>query len=142
MIFWCVGDEADITGMVEGVYTLLSISGFWWWSFIPNDRSGTFLAIDFYEFLSWACTKMKPRHQGFPRMGCFMGDLTLRLLPNGQTVLVHQQVERLGWAISITTEILTRCWIRLLLVASSYKWNLGYNSGEQTWDLRVCSAFF
>jgi gliding motility-associated-like protein len=93
----CVGDEVDITGVVEGVlYTAEPSVDFGDGLYIPDDQSQCFYSqLTFTSFYPGAVvndanndiinTFINFEHS-------YMGDLTISFIcPNGQSILVHQQ---------------------------------------------------
>ena len=93
----CVGDEADITGMVEGIlYTAEPSVDFGGGLFIPDDQSECFSSqLTFTSFYPGAVVNDASQDivEAFINFEhSYMGDLTITFIcPNGQTVLVHQQ---------------------------------------------------
>jgi len=93
----CVGDEVDITGMVEGVlYTAEPSVDFGGGLFIPDDQSGCFSSeLTFTSFypnaeIEDANTDILNAFINFEHS--YMGDITITFIcPNGQSLLVHQQ---------------------------------------------------
>jgi gliding motility-associated-like protein len=93
----CVGDEVDITGMVEGVlYTAEPSVDFGGGLFIPDDQGTCFSSqLTFTSFYPGAVVNdanadILNAFINFEHS--YMGDLTITFIcPNGQTVLVHQQ---------------------------------------------------
>jgi len=93
----CVGDEVDITGVVEGVlYTAEPSVDFGGGLFIPDDQSGCFSSqLTFTSFYPGAVVNdanVDILNAFINFEHSYMGDLTITFIcPNGQTVLVHQQ---------------------------------------------------
>ena len=93
----CVGDEVDITGVVEGVlYTAEPSVDFGGGLFIPDDQSGCFSSqLTFTSFYPGAVVNdanVDILNSFINFEHSYMGDLTITFIcPNGQTVLVHQQ---------------------------------------------------
>jgi len=93
----CVGDEVDITGVVEGVlYTAEPSVDFGGGLFIPDDQSGCFSSqLTFTSFYPGAVVNdanVDILNAFINFEHSYMGDLTITFIcPNGQSVLVHQQ---------------------------------------------------
>jgi gliding motility-associated-like protein len=93
----CVGDEVDITGVVEGVlYTADPSVDFGGGLFIPDDQTGCFSSqLTFTSFYPGAVVNdanVDILNAFINFEHSYMGDLTITFIcPSGQTVLVHQQ---------------------------------------------------
>jgi gliding motility-associated-like protein len=96
-ITMCVGDQVDITGMVEGVlYNAEPSVDFGGGLFIPDDQSGCFSSeLTFSSFYPGAVVNdanadILSAFINFEHS--YMGDLTITFIcPNGASILVHQQ---------------------------------------------------
>ena len=93
----CVGDEVDITGVVEGVlYTAEPSVDFGGGLFIPDAQTQCFSSqLTFTSFYPGAVVNdanVDILNAFINFEHSYMGDLTITFIcPNGQTVLVHQQ---------------------------------------------------